>query len=96
MAYQIVYDPEYKRKYPAGRNKKPVAQYIAAISLLAAIVLLLCYPPINAMLKNFLVPGDQEQTISATKELIASLKAGNTVGESLMVFCMEIINGAQY
>ena len=95
MAYQIIYDPDLKSKYPAKRNNKPVGQYIVAFVLFAAITVLLCHPPVRYVLKNFLLPGDPDITLSASQKLVETLKNGNTVRDSVMAFCMEILDGAQ-
>lgn len=95
MAYQIIYDPDLKSKYPEKRNVKPIGRYIAVFVLIATITVLLCQPPVWHLLKSILLPGDPDVTLSASQKLVDTLKDGNTVRESVMAFCMEILDGAQ-
>lgn len=95
MAYKIHYDPSLKLKYPAKRKNQPIRRYISAFALLAVIMTLLYHPGVRQRIKNFLIPGDPEVTLSAGRELVYDIKAGNTVRESVMAFCKEILDGAQ-
>ena len=94
MAYQIVYDPDMRSKFPAKRRQLSTGKFIVAIVLFVAVVALSCLPAVNQGLKYILLPGDPDVTISAGRELVEVLQDGGTVRESVTAFCMEILDGA--
>ena len=93
MAYKISYSPENNKRYPQfqSRNKhRPVF-------FLVVLLLLVCAAWIKWKgVPDFLIPGDKEITVAATKEMVENLRSGTSVDMALTAFCNVIIHGAGF
>ena len=55
------------------------------------LLLLLVIGPVRDEIYHLLIPGNDDVTIHAFRDLVSSLREGGSVGEALEVFCQEII-----
>lgn len=87
MGYRIEYSggQAFLRQLTVRKKGRwwAVAVALALISLLIG--------PVRKNVYSVLIPGDDEVTIRAVRDLVGSLGDGGSVGEALAVFCQEII-----
>ncbi len=88
MSYHVEYNPELGKRYPSipKQRRKPAA----AIMLLLAVVIA-SYAFFQNGLIRYLIPGDPEVTTAAFSTLVERIGEGDSVRESLVGFCQEII-----
>ena len=88
MGYRIVYgeDPFVERK-----ERKSHLRAMTAAFLLAFVVLVrCCWPQGAALLRQTLLPGDDE----AFRQMTADIQAGEPVGDAVTAFCRSIVEDA--
>ncbi len=93
MSYNITYDPQQKKRYPAKRKPSKGPYRAAVLLLLAALALLLANPRLSKPLRNFLLPGDPQVTKTAIDSMAEDLRTGESLGDAVTAFCREIIHG---
>ena len=93
LAYKILYSPENNKQYPQYRSRnKP------RLTILLVVILLLfgCVWIKFIGFPDFLIPGDKEITVEATKQMIESLRFGTPIDIAVTTFCKDIIHGAGF
>ena len=93
MSYKILYTPEASHRYPQRKKSKPINW--GNLLLLTMLVFTAAWFRLNGI-PDFLIPGDPEVTKTAAAEMMAQTRIGESVSESVTVFCKEILNGAGY
>ena len=88
MSYNIIYNPENKKRYPPVRNKKSNPFYIVLILLLGSVAV---YGLTQSGIIHYLIPGDPEITAEAFSVMVERVGQGETVGTAFASFCKEII-----
>lgn len=95
MGYRIVYGEEpvrwQNRKLRAGR----VAACTAVCLMLFGTLTVKFWPEGAEVLQEALLPGDAAVTRQALENMADNLKAGEAIGDAVVVFCREIVDGAQ-
>lgn len=92
MSFYIEYNPELNRKYPnrfPQRKKIKVAKYIVF-----CILLLGGFCIFKEQILDIIIPGDNVVTTSAISSLVDNIKSGDSVYDSFLTFCEEIIVNA--
>lgn len=94
MGYKIQYGQTMiKRHVPdkAPKTKKPAGlKWIVLISALLMGIYLG-----SAGYLDFLIPGDREVTKAAFHNMVEDVSAGETVGQAVTAFCLEILESAR-
>ena len=93
MAYKIQYTPEEAYRYAQVKDRKPIR--LKRWLLVAAILLGIAWVRYNGI-PDFLIPGDKEVTVSATKNMVDNLQNGISFNDAVTAFCREILHGAGY
>ena len=93
MAYRIDYGSSGEPEKIFDTRKK--RKLIWPVACICTILLLGLLYPRKEFLEQLLIPGDPQITKEAAKGLIADLRAGEGIGDSLQAFCMEIIADAE-
>lgn len=95
MGYRIVYGNEpvrwKERKVRLGR----VAAYTAVCLVLFATLTSKYWPEGTEVLQEVLLPGDAAVTRQALVNMADNLRAGEAIGDAVVVFCREIMDSAQ-
>lgn len=92
MSYYVEYNPELNKRYPATekRSKKPTKIVLTLLTVVVAIYVLL-----RSGVGQYLIPKDPGATREAFSVLVEHVQSGDTIRESLLRFCEEIITGAE-
>ena len=94
MGYRIVYaGPASEQKTKSGSGIR-FRSFVAAAFLIFSIFVRLLWPEGTSMLRTVFLPGDLSVTEQAFSELIADLRDGQPVGESVTAFCHRVIDEA--
>ena len=93
MGYRIVYsnDSQTDRKIGNDRRKWRIAVFAAAIFLTVSVF----WPQSRDILLELWIPGDVESFQTGFVKFSDQLKNGSSVRDALMVFCREILAGAE-
>ncbi len=95
MSYRIVYgeEPVCQRR----KNIRPgrVAAYTVVCFILFCTLTMKLWPSGAEMLQEVLLPGDAAVTRQALVNMADNLRAGEAIGDAVVVFCREIVDGAQ-
>ena len=95
MAYRIVYgeEPEFgKRK---SIRMRVVAAYTFVCLVLWGLLTVKFWPEGREVLEEFLLPGDPAVTRQALSHMAENLRSGEAIGDAVVVFCREIVDGAE-
>ncbi len=95
MGYRIVYGTEREMQ---GRNKmrvRSVAFYAMVSLVLFGVFTLKFWPEGREVLQEVFLPGDPAVTRQALHNMAEDLKAGEAIGDAVVAFCREIVDGAQ-
>lgn len=94
MSYQIEYPVEnHLQKSYALRGRKKIA--ISSVLVLCFVALAVMVYAIGIdTLKEILVPGDNQITISAFENMQENLGNGMPAGDAIVAFCSEILQSA--
>lgn len=92
MSYRIVYGKQ-TRRYSVRRF--PQKKAIIYIVFAAVLIVGLRLTGIGTAIWRFLLPGDPAVTEAALIGIIENLRGGSDLGETITVFCREILHGAQ-
>ena len=85
MAYQIQYEPEKNRKYPAHfRRRKSLV-----IPILIAVAIVVCFAICGKT--GILIPGDPQVTAQAFSQMVDMVRNGEQVEDALSTFCVEVL-----
>ena len=97
MGYTVEYSPQQRKKYPPKKDLKALIRKYAytALTLAAALALILLHR--RGILREVLIPGDADVTQAAAEKMMESLRQGDSLHQSLRVFCRDILmNGQVY
>ena len=89
MSYCLEYNPELGKQYPPVRKNRrtfPVSYLFIGLG-----VMVLCYVLIGLGWMRYLIPGDPQVTVTAWKEMVSHIGAGEPVGESVHTFFTYVI-----
>ena len=89
MSYYVEYSPELRKQYPPQKAKKRQMSANKLLIALAAIILL--YVSVKQKWLYYLVPGDPDVTVTAVVDLVQRVGAGESVGESVETFFIDVI-----
>ncbi len=89
MSYSVEYNPEFHKQYPICLKKNKVSLKIIFALLLLCIVI---YGVKSGRVIEYLIPGDNEVTVSAFSDMVKTVRQGGSVSESIQTFCKEIIS----
>ena len=92
MAYRIEYHPTPKR-----HNKSISSLRIGVMTCIFFLLFLVTSMSIRTdtceIIKQILIPGNPDITITAAKELVTSLKDGMPLSSAITAFCNSILAG---
>lgn len=92
MGYRIVYGgPEPKSRIRTSTTAR-LRTLLAAVFLFFCLTVRLLWPEGTTQLRSTFLPGDLSVTEEAFSELVADLRDGHTLGDTLTVFCRKIIH----
>lgn len=92
MGYSVRYEPELDAKFPVSDCRIQKRKFTAPVVAAVFVILTLCLVPVRKYLMEFLIPGDAALTQAAFCAFVDDVKAGKDLGESVTVFCQEIIS----
>lgn len=96
MGYRIEYGASETRKRRIPKVKPSVPVMAAGFFALFLLMTVLFWPEGKAVLLDLILPGDGAVTAGALQGLVSDLRAGESVGDAVTVFCREIIaHGSQ-
>ena len=95
MGYRIEYGPVKKVRGMEKRISRKAA-LTGLCFLLFCILVGVFWPERVETLRNLLIPGDPAVTAAAMEELTAELQAGRDLTDSLMNFCLTVLEGAEF
>lgn len=95
MGYQINYGGPEPGKYKHGMNKSRVKLVAAGILLSLALGVRLVIPGTGQRLREFLLPGMTEETVTAFQVMVEDMRTGTSFEDAVTAFCREIIANAE-
>jgi len=95
MAYRIVYETGTARVQENRRNSARIWVLTAVFLVLFGVLTVKFWPEGREALVEILLPGDPEVTWHALETMVMQLREGEAVGDAVMAFCREIVDGAQ-
>ena len=93
MAYSVRYEPEWDLKQSFSRRKIFKRSWIVGI-VLVVFGILSAFSQIRVWLWDILVPGDPKITAQAWSHMIVNISGGESLTDSIVSFCQEIIEHA--
>lgn len=94
MAYRIIYREENLFQKMDTLRWDRILGIGTAAFLVFCLLVTSFWPAGREVLREWIYPGDPEITRRALLRLASGLMAGEELGESVAVFCREILNGA--
>ena len=94
MAYRIVYSDGSVRQGKRKLRPGAVLGYTAVCLALWGVLTVKFWPEGREALAQMLLPGDPAVTRQALVHMAANLRSGEAIGDAIMVFCREIVDGA--
>lgn len=95
MGYRIEYGDTPVRWKTERLRWGRIALYGGICFLLFCVLTVTYWPAGAEMLADWIYPGDAEVTRQAFHQMALQLRAGESVKDAVMVFCREILDGAQ-
>lgn len=95
MAYKIVYGEDKRSKRGEVSSGVQIQALTAAFLLAFSLGVKQFWPEGTEVLRNHLIPNEDNAIQMAFAELTEGLSAGESLGETVTAFCREIINRAQ-
>lgn len=95
MAYRIQYNPEQNKKYPIMLASAVRKRWLVGAAITAVLLLGLAVQNEGEFLKSWLLPGDPEVTEAAFSAMVEDIRAGESLGDAVTAFCLEIMDHAQ-
>ena len=90
MSYKIVYEPEKTLQFPTATTM--VQNYGKWVLIAVSILTVAIFAWFGSSIRNYLIPGDPEQTKEAFQEMMVDIREGETVTEAFSTFCKEILD----
>ena len=94
MAYRIDYSTHSCRKVDSPGKQRTTAM-AAGFFLLFLLLVNLFWPAGTEIVRQALIPGDPEVTVTAVDNLVSGLKDGQQLSDAVTTFCREIIANAE-
>ena len=92
VSYMIEYEPHKKSLYPCRKRiKRNNSVKIIFCMTLLLIGVFVCR---SESVREWLIPGDAQVTSEAFTTMITELREGETMGDAVAAFCVQVINGA--
>lgn len=95
MSYRIEYGEDPFAAGKTGLRMGSVVLYTMVCLILFYGLTSAFWPEGRASLQEFLLPGDNAVTAQALENMVEHLRAGEAIGDAVVVFCREIIDGTQ-
>ena len=95
MSYRIIYGEEPKKLKSNGIRLGRIAAYTALCFALFAVLTVTFWPEGKSVLQEALLPGDASVTAQALENMMENLRSGEALGDAVVVFCQEIMDGAK-
>ena len=90
MSYYLQYEPNLRKRYPTIADKRRrIVRILVFFTALAVTGVIF-----RNHIADFLIPGDPDITVPAFAEMVDKIGAGESVGESFIEFCRQIISGS--
>ena len=90
VGYRIEYGKTAEKFQIVDRKKKPFpVAVVAGLMILATLMI----PKSREVVRDLILPGDGAVTAAAIETLVDGLRAGESLGDAVTVFCQEIIAG---
>ena len=94
MAYRIDYSTHSSPKIDSP-GKQRITAMAAGFFLLFLLLVNLFWPAGTEIVRQALIPGDPEVTVTAVDNLVSGLKDGQQLSDAVTAFCREIIANAE-
>ena len=94
MGYRIQYDPEKNKMFPIKRNAA-ARRWLAGVAAASILLFGVIEWRQGTFLKHLLLPGDPGVTEAALSAMVEDIRAGESVGDALTTFCLEILANAE-
>ncbi len=92
MGYRITYENGIIRKKAVGERRFRWKRWgCGCLGVALAVALML--PQGRLLVRDLLLPGDEDVTAAALEEMVENIRAGEPVGEAVEAFCREILAG---
>ena len=95
MAYRIEYDCGVGKYEVFPEQKSRIPALTAGALTVFLLLTHLFWPAGDALIQDFLIPGEDAVTIAAAQTLAENLKEGASLGEAAEIFCREILACAE-
>ena len=95
MAYRIVYETGMGIKTGQHRNTLRMWVMTGVVLLLFTAMTAAFWPEGREVLMEMLLPGDPEVTWNALETMATQLRSGEAIGDAVMGFCRDIVDGAK-
>lgn len=90
MGYKIDYSTGDGAKMPVKPKKRRLRRWLGICCILM-ILGALVFPKGRRVIRDVILPGDEEVTAEALQCLISDLRAGDEVSEAVTAFCHHVI-----
>lgn len=94
MGYRIAYGEQGSVTKELARDSGKFFQYTIGFFLVFCILTATIFPEQWSVAKDLMVPGDPEVTKAAFHEMTRQLKDGEAIGDAVVTFCREVVDGA--
>ena len=91
MGYQMVYGQSVCRARKSYAMRLRIM--ISLCLLIFSILVRTCWDSGAEKLRNLIIPGEMTSADLAFRSLMEDLREGESVGDSLEVFCRSVLNG---
>ena len=95
MAYRIEYDGEVVHWKQERMHTMRILGYALVCFVLFSAVVYFVWPAGWACMEQLLYPGDAPVTKTALQNMAFNLRSGQALGDAVLTFCREILDGAQ-
>ncbi len=93
MAYQIFYEKSAEKI----QISEPIVvrhRFRKILLLTAFVIVVSVFWGIRGTLREYLLPGDWEQTEAAFSSFLGDIRSGNTFKDAALAFCREVVDNA--
>lgn len=91
MGYRIQYGPAQNKKYPLKVRAIKKKHLLLTAVMIAGFALSGLGMKYSNVVKNWLLPGNPLVTEAAFNDMVADIRAGESVGDAVTAFCLEIM-----
>ena len=95
MGYRILYGPAGKTEIEWNRRRGKVRKTVLAGFFVLAVCAAACMIAGKEKLQEVFIPGNPDVTRAAFGKLTEDIQNGESLGDAMAAFCMEIIENAE-